>query len=217
MTCPTCLTSPAHELAGELAKCYTCDHIWQNPPEVRATYDKQYVLDRYDKYDTTAAMSALRFGIVRTLCSGGRLLDVGYGNGAFVKLAAKGGFDAYGCDVHGADYGVRDVPLVSTDRWDVVTFFDSLEHFTTFESIRNLSDRCRSIVISYPNRPSDFPKNRNWKHYRPYEHLHYFAVSSLSALFGKKKLITLTDAEDAIRGKCHNGSNIITAVFTSPD
>ena len=145
MNCPVCLTSPARELPNELAHCHHCDHIFQNPLEVRAVYDKKYVCDRYDKYDTTAAMSALRYGIVRTFCGGGKLLDIGYGNGAFIKLASKGGFDAYGCDVHGADYGVRDVPLTSAEQWDVVTFFDSLEHFTTLEAIGDLNERrCRS-------------------------------------------------------------------------
>lgn len=213
MKCPVCLSSSVRELADELANCNDCKHIFQNPLEVRATYDKQYVVDRYDKYDTTAAMSALRLGLLKGHVGKGKLLDVGYGNGAFLKLAAKSGFDTYGCDVHGADYGIRDVPLASSVEWDVVTFFDSLEHFTSLEVIRDLSSRTKTILISYPKRPVDFPQNRAWKHYRPGEHLHYFTLLSLSCLFVGKKLVMATNAEDAIRGVLPSGGNIETALF----
>ena len=214
MICPVCLQGPTQDLLEGLRGCHHCDHIYQYPLEVKAVYDKRYIEERYDRYPTTPEMSALRLGMLKPWIEKGTLLDVGYGNGSFVKQAIKGGFDAYGCDVHGADYGVREVALTEKRHWDVVTFFDALEHFTDLDIIRELSCRTSMILISYPNRPSTFPKDRSWKHYRPGEHLHYFSLVSLSKLFPNKDILFTTAAEDAIRGGGRDGhANIQTVML----
>lgn len=187
--------------------------MYQDPPTVSAVYDKKYVADRYDTYDTTPVMSALRLGMLKGYIGAGRLLDVGYGNGSFVKLAMKGGFDAYGCDVHHADYGVREAGIDSEVSWDVVTFFDSLEHFPDLAVIKDLNSRTNMIMISFPCRPDNFPDNRDWRHYRPGEHLHYFTLTSLTHLFSGKQLLVSTNVEDTIRGRPQGRQNIATAIF----
>lgn len=212
-TCPICHASDARELPDRLASCEACDHVFEHPPVVTALYNKEYVAERYEKYATTEAMSYLRLGMVKSFVTRGRLLDVGYGNGAFVRAASAGGFDAYGNDVHGADYGIREAPMVSDELWDVVTFFDSLEHFPDLKPVRDLVRRAAFAVVSMPFRPKDFPTTRAWKHYRPGEHLHYFSLKSLSALFPDKRLMFVTDAEDAIRKPLGGEPNIFTAVF----
>jgi hypothetical protein len=219
MVCPVCDQGPVDILPEELARCPNCNHIFQNPLEVRAVYDHAYIADRYDSYDTTPLISGMRLATLKGcgIATGdGKLLDVGYGNGAFVKMAMKAGYDAYGCDVHGADYGVREVKLDGTQRWDVVTFFDSLEHFTTLDVIKQLVQRTSTIVISIPVYPPDFPQNRHWKHYRPGEHLHYFSLGSLCRLFAGKRLCIRSDIEDVIRGKRPDGGvNVATLVFSN--
>lgn len=215
--CPCCRHADTVEEGDGLRYCVKCDHMFQYPLSVTAVYDKQYIDDRYEKYPTTEAMSCLRVGFVKGFVRCGSLLDVGYGNGAFVKAAMKAGFDAYGCDVHHADFGVREAPL-DKGNWDVVTFFDSLEHFDDLDIIRDLNKRTKQFIISLPARPSWFPRNRNWKHYRPGEHLHYFRASSLIQLFEGKKLIAVSDVEDTIRGKLSDGgnsNNILTVVLTN--
>lgn len=213
MICPVCQQGPTQDLMEGLRGCSECDHIYQYPLEVKAVYDRRYVEERYDRYPTTPAMSALRLGLLKAHVNTGTLLDVGYGNGAFVKQAVKGGFDAYGCDVHGADYGIREAKLTDRRHWDVVTFFDALEHFTDLDVIRDLSCRTSTFLISYPNRPASFPKDRNWRHYRPGEHLHYFSLVSLAKLFSNKKIIYTTDAEDSIRGTGVGGCPNIRTVM----
>ena len=219
MNCPACQDQSQVRITSDsiLSECQHCGHIWETALEVTAKYDQKYVADRYDKYNTTEVMSYLRLGLLKGFVTAGRLLDVGYGNGSFVKLAKKGGFDAYGNDVHGADYDVRECALEGDEVWDVVTFFDSMEHFPDLEVIRQLSKRAAYIVVSFPTRPNDFPWSAyTWRHYRPGEHLHYFTVKSLTALLCKSPLVT-TDMEDTIRGRGPSTANcnITTVVFGS--
>lgn len=210
--CPVCHVKPLEELDG-LSRC-ACDHIFQSTLEVTAHYDKDYITKRYDSYPTTEAMSYLRLGYLRGFCPKGKLLDVGYGNGSFVKAAIKAEYDAYGYDVHHANYGVRETPIISHDHWDVVTFFDSLEHFPDFKEVCQLARRAKWILVSFPCRPSWFPYKREWRHYRPGEHLHYFTLCSLATLFYTHTMYTCSDLEDSIRGKLPDGEqNIQTAVL----
>lgn len=179
-------------------------------------YNPDYIKTRYDLYPTTEAMSHLRTGFVGAHARGSKLLDVGYGNGAFLKVAAKAGFDVYGSDLHGADYGIRDVPLVSDELWDVITFFDSIEHFPDFAPAIHALKRSKVAIISVPWRPEWFPDNLNWKHYKPGEHLHYFDIHSLMMLLEINgfKLLHFNPVEDVVRGKLPDGSsNILTAAF----
>lgn len=208
--CPVC-----SELAGRcsdmLFRCLACNHIFQYPAIVECVYDKEYVATRYDVYEMTLLMSYLRLGFVKSFVDGGKLLDVGYGNGSFLKLAAKNGFDVYGKDVHGADYGIREIEL-SAHVWNLVTFFDSLEHFPDLISVREIRAEC--IIVSTPYRPVSFPNDLSWKHYRPGEHLHYFSENSLMTLFLNMNFVGSFMVEDAVRGSRNGEPNILTCVFS---
>lgn len=213
IACPIC-RNPVPPPRDRLAECADCDHLFEHPPRVAVRYDAGYVA-AYDRYPTEA-MAFLRAGFLKGFAGGGRLLDVGYGNGAFVRAAAACGFDAYGADLHGVDYGVREVSLETDDsRWDVVTFFDSLEHFPEFDLVRSLLRRSRFVLVSLPCRPPEFPRDRSWKHYKPGEHLHYFSPGSLTALVGKP-LLARSNVEDAIRRGPAGTQNILTQIYGPP-
>jgi len=207
--CPVC-NDTAGDCGEQLFRCPACDHIFQWPAEVSCVYDKEYVATRYDIYETTPHMNHLRLGFVKGFVNGGRLLDVGYGNGSFLKLAGLNGFDIYGKDVHGADYGIREAEL-SDFKWDLVTFFDSLEHFPDLTPAREMRARC--VVVSIPARPDTFPSDLGWKHHRPGEHLHYFSIDSLARFFNNLELVRITTVEDAVRGMRDGEPNIVTCVF----
>ncbi len=212
--CPTCRSERTLPFQGnDLRRCQACDHIFQFPAIVKAVYDHQYIKDRYDKYPTTGAMSDLRVEMLHMhVKSGSRILDVGAGNYAFVKAACKDGFDAWGCDVHGVDYGAPSVSSLD-GNWDALCFFDSLEHFPDLRVIRAKAHDVSTIIVSIPKRPAWFPASLNWRHYRPGEHLHYPVKSSLEALF-KKHCTAQSHMEDTIRGKLPSGEdNIETLVF----
>lgn len=198
-----------------MAHCSACQHIWQDPPEVSAIYDKKYVDERYEKYSTVEAMNHLRLGHLMGHVGDGRILDVGYGNGGFLKLAAKAGFETFGNDVHAADFGITEHPLISPETYAAVTFFDSLEHFSDLEPVRNLVERADVVIVSMPLPPSTFPENREWRHYRPGEHLHYFCPMSLSRfMHATHACVGVSHMEDVIR-KPQDGlkHNIFTSVF----
>jgi len=217
--CPICDTEPLE--AGQrngsdrLLTCQKCAHIWQDPLEIRKAYNAQYVAERYDSYgEDVQRMSHLRLGFVQAFAEGKRLLDVGYGNGSFIHTAKKAGFAAYGYDVHGCGekYGVKEVTL-DQGLWDVVTLFDSLEHFDDLAPIKDLAARSIHIIVSTPARPTTFPHNLDWRHYRPGEHLHYFCPASLRALFRQHTLIRHGPVEDTIRGQLDGQPNILTYAF----
>lgn len=211
LSCPTCSSKSIDDHGETLFQCKACCHIYQHPPDVTADYGAGY-LKTYDQYPTDT-ISHLRLGFLKAFVGKGSLLDIGYGKGDFVRAAIRGGFDAFGSDVHGVPCGVREVDLATDEReWDVVTFFDSLEHFPDFAMVCNPLSRAKYALISLPSTPADFPMNRNWRHYKPGEHLHYFSVPSLCHLVGKKLLCT-SNLEDTVRGSLNNSQNILTVIF----
>jgi hypothetical protein len=221
--CPVCdsvLITPVRD-SEDLWKCPSCLHIFQNPPTVTARYGLEYVHDRYDQYPTTAAMSHLRVGLLRAFAGpGAAVLDVGYGNGDFIKTAIKAGYDAWGHDViaNGKQYGIRDCDPEERLHWDVITFFDSLEHFPGLAEPKRWLKHTDYAVVSFPARPNDFPENLNWRHYRPGEHLHYFSAFSLAKLMPHLSAKWAGNVEDTVRSPATldqqvKSHNIMTIVY----
>lgn len=208
---------------------YTTDHYGvhhQVPPTITATYDKDYVASRYDKYGIkTKGMSALRAGYILSniiqLPAGAEVCDVGYGNGAFLTAMMAMGYKGFGIDV-------SDVPVPTGARrchhgaltfpWDLLTFFDSLEHMPDISFLENLT--AKIVVVTAPychwDNPDD-PDFLNWKHRRPGEHLHHFNPSSLDRIFIKKyRLVATSSIEDAIRGLLdqQDANNTFTTIYS---
>jgi D-beta-D-heptose 7-phosphate kinase/D-beta-D-heptose 1-phosphate adenosyltransferase len=209
-TCPVCESGDCQALA-DLRRCAICTHIFQGRAVITASYDETY-LATYDRYPSER-LSLVRVGLLKAFARRGRLLDFGYGNGALVRAALAAGYDAFGCDVHGVDRGVREIdPAADRSAWDVLCCFDSLEHLADFTTIRSLVKRARLVVVSTPLTPASFPADRRWKHYKAGEHLHYFSPKSLARLIGKP-LIAETDVEDVIRHPTGPEQNIYTAVY----
>lgn len=148
------------------------------------------------------------------------VMDVGYGNGSFLsacKTLVKE--ECYGCDLHNT-YPLPDgcsfVGDIFSKRVDVITFFDSLEHFDDIFIIDRL--QTDYIMISVPwchNVSSEW--FMDWVHRRPNEHLWHFDADSLVSFFSSYgyTCIHLSNSEDAIRKReTHNGlPNILTCVF----
>lgn len=208
--CPVCGSDRGVE-HDDLSHCSACDHVFQTSLTAHVRYGADY-LETYRSYPTHA-MACVRLGYLKAHVGGGTLLDVGHGTGDLVRLARQAGFDAYGSDVHGVDVGVPEKPLDGDDDWDVVTFYDSLEHFEDFGPVRRLAARARLIVVSLPHRPEGFPAERSWKHYKPGEHLHYFSPASIAALFDGRRLERVSDVEDVVRRPVGGRPNIMTATF----
>jgi len=182
---------------------------------VGVTYDAKYVADRYEAIDDRVWMLSLRrLAVLEAFCPRrGRLLDFGCGSGRFVQAARTQGWDAWGYDVTtgaGRRSGLQ-------GPWDVVTFFDSLEHLPDPAAMVSQLN-AQVVMVSVPW--CHFPENSDWfstwKHLRPGEHLHHWNDATLTAFFHKLGYWPLMQSscfEDDYRPGDGPLDNILTAVF----
>lgn len=183
------------------------------------SYDYTYIQTSYGGGKAPVdEMAHLRLGYL--IGSLGRtpdsILDVGYGAGNFLKAAKNIIPKCYGYDIPPA-YPINNIDIVDniySKNYDIVTFFDSLEHFTDIYEINNL--KCNGILISLPwcHYINDHWFSQ-WKHRKPDEHLWHFNIDSLKKFmksigFSYK---THSNIEDTIRRSSDNLPNILTALF----
>lgn len=222
-------------------ECYETDKFWVHHQvgEIQPmVYDAQYVGDRYDTYPEhkVLGMSYLRLGHLAALIPGllgssadrlhMKVLDVGYGNGKFLEVCAQAGMEAWGYDVSGYELKSSAIGTFGPGPggalppqfflpYDVVTFYDSLEHFQSLEFLGEL--KAGHVVVSAPwchFKPTE-PEFWDWKHRRPGEHLHHFNPASLAFLMLSHGYasVCVGHAEDAVRQSLSELPNIFTAVF----
>jgi ADP-L-glycero-D-manno-heptose 6-epimerase len=146
------------------------------------------------------------------------LLDVGYGNGDFLKAASEAIPNCYGADI--SEYPVpplcKKVTLDEKRFYDVVCFFDSLEHFEDINIIGQLD--CNYIFISVPwchNFTNTwFDK---WYHRKPNEHLWHFNKPALLNHFLEYgyECTYSSNYEDIVRKNAESAQypNILSCLF----
>lgn len=220
--CPVCdYRTLIHQPEHNLTACTKCEHIFQSDLRVTAVYDSAYA-HQYDERPHRE-MSKLRWDFIQqtlALPPGSKILDVGYGNGSFLKHAQHFDMNIYGIDLHNEDFGVPEVGYDSDIEFDLVCFFDSIEHFVSWE--QPLSLRTKNAIVSVPAQPNFMLRSpRSWRHFKPGEHLHYFSDQSLAHLmedWGLPCLRAQGNPEDALRGTLAidglTYSNIYTAIFS---
>jgi hypothetical protein len=183
--------------------------------EITARYDHDYVA-RYENYPQ-AELSEIRAGIV--MCHAGQfenICDVGFGTGAFLSEIGHRNPNA---TLHGFDVSpypppdfVRIEPDWQEKEWDVVTFFDSLEHFVDLPKVN-----AKFVIVSVPwyHISEDEEWFANWKHRRPGEHLWHFDAYSLPRAFARLGMreIYCGNPEDQIRKGDGKLPNVLTMVF----
>lgn len=193
---------------NSLYLCPNCDLVFAYPMDVLIKYDASYVgaLGFYPQN------SKMRLELIKSVVSSGQILDIGYGNGAFLKTAELDGFEVFGIDIHGLDYGIRSHDGL---KKQIVTMFDVLEHLPNLRQYDNEIKQAEVLVISTPLRPKWFPYEEKWKHFKHGEHLTYFTERSLLTFvkqYGFNKF-NMSDMEDATRGKLPDGNqNILTVL-----
>jgi hypothetical protein len=182
-------------------------------------YDFEYVNDRYNLYgDQCDMMSYLRYGFLMGAIKEipKSILDVGYGNGSFLKICKNSIKTCYGNDISGYPLpkNVYFVDDITKNYYDVISFFDVLEHFGDINIIKKLN--CKYIYISVPE--CHFINKEwfwNWKHRRPDEHLWHFNIDSITSFFKTNgfDLVSSSNVEDIIRKPSDETSNILSCVF----
>lgn len=184
-------------------------------------YNHEYSETRYDRYgELTTYMSYLRLGFLMGTVKGmiGSLCDVGYGNGSFLKVCSNKIPTLVGVDVSGYELpkGIACLKEIPIDYpFDVVCFFDSLEHFSDIEFLRKI--KTKYLFISYPECHfyNDMERFMTWKHRRPDEHIYHFNRYSLQSYLMKCGFVCIADSdiEDTIRKPEGTLNNITSLIF----
>jgi len=182
----------------------------------KINYNYEYS-NKYNNYGEKANyLSYLRLGVLLGAINKTpeSILDVGYGNGAFLNAAKNIIKNCSGFDISG--YPLPDDISVENSiydkHFDVICFFDSLEHFDDINIIDKL--KCNYVFISVPwcHYLSD-EWFLNWYHRRPNEHLWHFNDNSLINFFNENgfECLYINNFEDTIRknSTCNGHPNIL--------
>jgi hypothetical protein len=182
-------------------------------------YNLNYINNSYNTYgDLPKMISNLRLGYIIGVINKfpESILDIGYGNGDFLKLCSEVILKCYGNEISG--YPIPEkcefVDNIISKEFDVITFFDVLEHFENINFISEL--KCNYLVISVPwcHYFSDEWFN-DWKHRRENIHLHHFNDEALVNFMNNNNFecISLINVEDIIRKPIDENKNILTGIF----
>lgn len=141
-----------------------------------------YNLDYYENmlrmYSKSAEqISKIRWDFISEV-NPSRVLDYGCG---------CGWFRAYRPDYIVVDtYDIGGYPQtgIILEKYDVVCFWDVLEHLDNFSEIEEILCNTNYVAITVPIKPSNI-KLEEWKHFKPGEHLHYFNKKMLDVFFKK--------------------------------
>lgn len=207
-------------------KCHLCDKNYKNfgpdlycpkcvllYTEVKAdVYDAKYC-EKYIVYscsEINVELQRLRWDSVLRHVKAGRLLDIGCGAGAFIQAAPEG-FEVFGqdvnryCVVYCNSIGLKATELMLHEKFDVVTMFDSLEHFSSLDVLKYVHDvmsKRGHLILGIPNFRAELLTNIDeWRHYRPDEHVFGISETAIHKIcdrFGFE-LVEANDDESVVR------------------
>ncbi len=173
-------------------------------------YGKEYA-DRYRQYGQSELgqkIYASRWALIEKYCHGKmNLLDYGCALGAFHQ-SSRNGFVTYGYDVN-PFCGFDKIPSCYIN---ILTMWDSIEHIPEpFSLIKQISPQW--LFLTTPNLESVKGPVKEWKHYRPGEHIHYFDRHSLKFQLDQigYEVVEMNFDEGALRDP-HNPEAIICVV-----
>lgn len=138
-------------------------------------YDVSYFYNMLRMYNKTAEhICKVRWDFVKEV-NPKSVLDYGSGVGFFKAFAPDG--------IHVDTYDVMPVPItgITKNAYDLVTFWDVLEHIPDFNEIVGVLSMAHCVAITVPIKPANM-KWENYKHYKPLEHIHHFTQDSLITL-----------------------------------
>jgi hypothetical protein len=185
---------------------------------VEKKYDKIYVENSYNNYgEKVSNISHLRLGyLIGAIGKVNKILDIGYGNGNFLKVASNFIDKCYGNDI--SNYPLPSnchfISDIFSEEFDVICFFDSLEHFHDISFVKNLNTKYIYISLPWCHYHSD-EWFENWKHRREDEHIFHFNEKSLINFMESNgfEKISISNIEDVVRTPINNDYNILTGIF----
>ena len=178
-----------------------------------------YTQDYKDHQSTNLEMSSLRLGWLAQHFTIDQMrsmeaVDVGCGNGLFVRSCEKVFRSICGYDVVGES--ISDSYLYGK-VWDLSVLSDVLEHFDDIEKFFKI--KWRYCMLSFPETPPvrTFAELQAWRHFKPNEHIYYLHAEGVKEWIRKKPSVTVIDHsnfEDLIRTRWDvNNVNISTLLL----
>lgn len=187
MECITCQSAMKH-LTKDLFICSCCGLVSSSIAPDPSIYDRSYEMkyDRYERTPTGIEIQKLRHDfVIKNILGSVRhefnLLDFGCGVGSFLKtLFADPHINSAGFDIN--PYVMHCDVLVLFDDYDILTFWDCLEHLRSPAKI--IKKVNPDFVFVCTPSTDDFDRElTQWRHYMPIEHCHYFNEKSLKLFF----------------------------------
>jgi 2-polyprenyl-3-methyl-5-hydroxy-6-metoxy-1,4-benzoquinol methylase len=198
----------------DISRCGDCGLTFVNPQPTAEELEEWYsgqryffigagesALEEYQRSDRYAATYVDRVMAIERYTAPGRLLDVGCAGGIFLDCARRRGWSVTGLELADWEIEVAQQRLgldvrkgtlatanLEADSYDVVTYWDVLEH--TRDPAGELARACRVLrsdgllVIAVPNIDSLVARlnGRSWTMINPPEHLFYFSPQTLRRL-----------------------------------
>lgn len=145
-----------------------------------------------------------RLNLIQKYKAGGSILDIGSAGGIFLDYMQHEGYEVEGIEPSDSGvasakrigiptiHGMFDKVKVKKSKYDVVTWFDVIEHITNpqeqISKIHNLLKQDGILYITTPNVASLYSKllRSRWPMYCPPEHLILYSAKSLSQLLEGK-------------------------------
>lgn len=188
--------------------------FWRQVGAKPFKYDEAYKA----KQGTDEFMSCLRIGFLSGIfgykLKGMTAVDVGSGNGSFVKAASRVFKRIASYDVAGES--ITRSELLGT-RWDIVILTDVLEHFERIDDLFDIP--WRYAMISYPETPEVDRWDRlvGWRHFKPDEHLWCLNYRGVRRWMRRNgcRIERVSDFEDLIRTRWQHDHRNITTVLAS--
>lgn len=143
--------------------------------------DFKYTIDYKARQSTNVQMSFLRMGwlsahIPYEEMSQMNVVDIGSGNGAFIKNARSVFKRVRGYDLAGNS--ITKEELYET-TWDLIVMSDVLEHFHDISDLFEM--KWKYAMITFPETPEvdSFEDLMKWRHFKPNEHIYHLDLKGM--------------------------------------
>lgn len=182
-----------HEFA--IYKCIECDlgHTVPQPADLKKYYDKTYYGNRhgFTEKHCIRRRSRIVFSIIKN-GKGKRLLDIGCGDGSFIKSLKSIGWNVSGTEIN-PDYDLFEnlnvkekiEDFAGAEPFDCITMWHTLEHMPDIKALTDIYSLLApngKLIIAVPNNNSIQARlfKNKWLHLDVPRHMYHFDADSLS-------------------------------------